>query len=417
MKIKSILSIIVITFSLVLSSEKEQALENPSLKVTQLIPNLQQIVIDYMGYDNWKLSKVLSGHKSRVNTVNICAAKAIVASGSNDQTVKIWDIKTGNCLQTINLEGQVDYVSISPDGKLIVILFSKRFISVYNLEQNVFLHENFDLNSDYTFRAKEIVKEHALIPKDILENASSEEINFFVDLATNEILEELAYPLPDSFKLCSISPDNKFLIYISYAGIIKLWDLKTSNCLFSHYSEDKFQENLEKNMIDNLIKFNVWDSELGNSFKTTAFGGNSTKSNRLIAVTNFKGQICLTDAEIGPKYLQSLNISQEDFLKMRNKSNLSTKEIQELAPGLNYIDLLDNETKEIIENLRRDLTIEEMKQIASFYNKIQEATFILNTGDNDKINALALSADGKYLALAVDTDIKIWDNQIQQLLD
>ncbi|NOS89288.1 MAG: TIR domain-containing protein, partial [Methylococcaceae bacterium] len=64
------------------------------------------------------LEHKLKGHNACVYSVAISPDGTWLASGSDDYTVKIWDIKTGACLAT--LEGHTDNVyslAITPDGK------------------------------------------------------------------------------------------------------------------------------------------------------------------------------------------------------------------------------------------------------------------------------------------------------------
>ena len=64
-----------------------------------------------------ELVGTLQGHSRGVNGVSFSPDGTKVASGSNDETVKLWDVTSGECLQT--LEGHFDdvnSVSFSPDG-------------------------------------------------------------------------------------------------------------------------------------------------------------------------------------------------------------------------------------------------------------------------------------------------------------
>ncbi len=67
------------------------------------------------------LERELTGHKGWVNSVVVSPDGTWAVSGSDDTTIKIWNLETGQCQAT--LEGhtdQVNSVAITPDGKLIL---------------------------------------------------------------------------------------------------------------------------------------------------------------------------------------------------------------------------------------------------------------------------------------------------------
>jgi hypothetical protein len=67
------------------------------------------------------LERKLTGHKNWVNSVAVSPDGKWAASGSDDTTVKIWDLETGECQAT--LEGHtemVNSVAITPDGTRIL---------------------------------------------------------------------------------------------------------------------------------------------------------------------------------------------------------------------------------------------------------------------------------------------------------
>ncbi|KAF4835900.1 Vegetative incompatibility protein HET-E-1 [Colletotrichum tropicale] len=76
---------------------------------------------------NWPLKPVadedwspciqtLEGHGGYVNSVKFSPDQTMLASASNDKTVKLWDTTTGHCVRTLQTDGRAHSVTFSIDG-------------------------------------------------------------------------------------------------------------------------------------------------------------------------------------------------------------------------------------------------------------------------------------------------------------
>ena len=48
----------------------------------------------------------------------------IVVSGSDDETIKTWDITSGSCLSTLNVDGSVSSIDFAPCGNKLAAAFN-----------------------------------------------------------------------------------------------------------------------------------------------------------------------------------------------------------------------------------------------------------------------------------------------------
>ena len=74
-------------------------------------------------------------HSKYITSIAISPNGKYVVSGSRDNSIKIWDIETSTCLNT--LENHSDFVSsvaISPDGKYIVSGSYDKTIKIWDIK-------------------------------------------------------------------------------------------------------------------------------------------------------------------------------------------------------------------------------------------------------------------------------------------
>jgi len=224
--------------------------------------------------------KILKGHNGRIESIAISSDNKFIVSGSGDGTIKIWDVKTGRCLKTlklhpiiyINFEEMRFYlnkpIAISSDNQFIISGSSTETIKIWDVQTGECL-KTLEGNNDVYIFSVTISSDN----KFIVSGSGDKTIKIW-DVQTGECLKILKGH-KDWVSSVVISSDNKFIISGSYDKTIKIWDVQTRECLktleghkdfiysIAISSDNKF---IVSGSGDKTIK--IWDVQTGECLKT-----------------------------------------------------------------------------------------------------------------------------------------------------
>ena len=222
-----------------------------------------------MGMATGKCIKTLSGHNGWVDSVCYSPDGKCVASGSRDDTIKLWDMKTGKCIKTLSGRTErVESVCYSPDGKYLASGSWDDTIKLWEVATGKCVktlsgHTSFVLSVCYSPDGKYVA------------SGSRDKTIKLWEVATEECIKTLSGHTNTPNSVC-YSPNGKYVASGSYDNTIKLWEVATGKCiktLSGHaswinsvcYSPDGAY--LVSGSNDNTIKF--WNAITGDLLATT----------------------------------------------------------------------------------------------------------------------------------------------------
>jgi len=97
-----------------------------------------------------KAIRTLTGHQNAVVSVSFSPDGKILASGSADNTIKLWNAANGTLIKTlIGHQGQIKSVGFSPDGKILISGSYDQTIKLSSLGLDDLLRRGCDRLQDY----------------------------------------------------------------------------------------------------------------------------------------------------------------------------------------------------------------------------------------------------------------------------
>ncbi|MEG4330879.1 serine/threonine protein kinase [Microcoleus sp. AT9_A2] len=176
-------------------------------------------------HQKWRCVYTLPGHSSFVNSLAISPDGQILASGSWDKTIKIWNLETAELIGTLTGHSdRVNSVAISYDGKMLVSGSSDETIKFWNLH-------NGDLLCTFPGHSME-VNSVAINPKGLVIASCGGADNTIKlwNLRSGELLRTLRGH-SDNVNAVVFSPDGKILASGSSDATSKVWDVESGKLL------------------------------------------------------------------------------------------------------------------------------------------------------------------------------------------
>jgi WD40 repeat protein/lipocalin len=178
--------------------------------------------------------RTLTGHTKAVRSLAISSwnaenTKKILASGSFDQTIKLWELKSGEAIGTLNAGDMVNALALTPDGKTLIANGIDDSLEVWNLynAKRTTLGEH----TDWIFNLV------LSLDGKILASGSRDETIKIWDLETQELKQTLTGNSQGALAI-AIAPDNKILFSSCGDKTLRVWNLETNTLAATHFQPD-----------------------------------------------------------------------------------------------------------------------------------------------------------------------------------
>lgn len=176
--------------------------------------------------EKWQPEPVLRGHTHFVRSLRISPNGEFLASCSEDNTVRLWNLTTCDCLHVFNEVGK-DFWSLaySPNGQFLAGA-GRSGIYIWELYTTSFPRLPFHMMAQMTSVRIIAFSSHG----DLLVSSGSDRLIRIWDIDTGLEIRHLIGHTADVTSI-DFTSDGKVMLTGSYDGTIRLWDIHSGECL------------------------------------------------------------------------------------------------------------------------------------------------------------------------------------------
>ncbi|REJ60645.1 MAG: hypothetical protein DWQ56_05500 [Microcystis aeruginosa DA14] len=334
--------------------------------------------------------RTLQGHNSRVFSVSFSRDGKTLASGSDDKTIKLWNVETGQEIRTFKGHNSIVYsVSFSRDGKTLASGSDDKTIKLWNVETGQEIR---------TFKGHNSIVYSVSFSPDgkTLATSSGDNTIKLWNVETGQEIRTLSGHNSFVYSV-NFSSDGKTLVTGSGDKTIKLWNVETGqeirtlsghNSFVRSVSFSSDGKTLATGSGDKTIK--LWNIETGQEIRT--FKGHNKPVSSVSFSSN--GKTLATGSD--DKTIKLWNGSTGQAIRTLKGHNGSVFSVNFSSDGKTLATGSDDKTIKL-------WNVETGQEIRTLQ------------GHNKPVTSVSFSRDGRTLASGSwDNTIKLWDIETGQ---